>query len=137
MRSWVASLTRERLLDVALALALGTALVRLAEELADTLVSVLSQHLGRSPYEGDDTILGLIDPRTAPYYLNFSLGGTVIAYGFVLSGLLVLGLLGLAAVAVIRQRDRMLGVCPFCASRIPHESRHCAYCGSSLAPSEP
>jgi hypothetical protein len=137
MRSWVASLTRERVLDVALALALGTALVSLAQELADALVSVLSQHPGRSPYEGDDTILGLIDARTAPYYLNFSLGGTVIAYGFVLSGLLVLGLLGLAGVAVIRRRDRMLGVCPFCASRIPHESRHCAYCGSSLAPSEP
>jgi hypothetical protein len=136
MRSWVASLTRERVLDVALALALGTALVRLAEELADMLVSVLSQHLGRSPFEGDDTIFGL-DPRTAPYSLNFSLGGTVIAYGFVLSGLLVLGLLGLAAVAVIRQRDRVLGACPFCASRIPHESRHCAYCGSSVAPGEP
>jgi len=30
-----------------------------------------------------------------------------------------------------------LGACPFCASRIPYDSTHCAYCGSGLAPGEP
>ena len=131
MRSWISWLVHERLTDIALALALGTALATLAEKLAEVPVSVLAQHAGRDLYQDQD-LLGLVDPVTI-YSLNFSLGRTAIAYGPVLSALVALGLLGLAAVAVVRRRDRQLGVCPFCASRIPYESRHCAYCGSTVA----
>lgn len=137
MRSWLAWLVRERLTDIALAIALGTALVKLAETLTNVFVSALAQNVGRNPYAEDDSILGLIDLFSAPYYLNFSLGGTIIAYGQVLSAVIVIGLLTLAAVAVVRRRDHELGVCPFCASRIPYESRHCAYCGLGVSPGEP
>jgi large-conductance mechanosensitive channel len=136
MRDWLASLSRGRALDLALALALGSALATLAEKLADVPVTALAQNFGRDPFD-DDTVLELLNLFSAPYYLNVSLGRTVIAYGPVLSALLALGLVALAAVVVVRRRDRVLGECPFCASRIPYESTHCAYCGSSVAPGEP
>ncbi|HKX47727.1 MAG TPA: hypothetical protein VJM06_03610 [Gaiellaceae bacterium] len=133
MREWIASLTRERALDVALALALGTALAALAQTLADIPLNVLAQTVGRNPFAGDN--LGILDPFSA-YSLNVSLGQTVIAYGPALASLVALGLLALVAAVIVRKRDRELGACPFCASRIPHESKHCAYCGSSVAPGE-
>lgn len=137
MRSWLTWLVRERLTDIALALALGTALLTLAETLTNVFVSALAQHVGRNPYAEDGSVTGLFDLFSGQYYFNVSLGGTVIVYGQVLSAVTVLGLLALVAVVVVRRRDRELGVCPFCASRIPHESRHCAYCGSSVTPGEP
>lgn len=136
MRSWLAWLVRERLTDIALALALGTALVTLAETLTDVFVSALAQHVGRNPYAEDGPILELFDLFSAQFYLSFSLGSTVIVYGRVLSTVIVLGVLAFVAVVVVRRRDRELGECPFCASRIPHESRHCAYCGSSVLQSD-
>ena len=48
-----------------------------------------------------------------------------------------LGLVALVGVLVTRRRDRVLGECPFCASRIPYASTHCAYCGSGVNPGEP
>lgn len=137
MRSWLSWLVRERLLDVALALALGYALVTFAEKFADLCISALAQNFGRDPYRQDDSTLGALDLFSAPYHLNFSLGSTVIAYGPMLSALLALGLVVVLAAVIVRRRDRQLRVCPFCASRIPHPSRHCAYCGSSVAPGAP
>jgi len=137
MGDWFSWLTRERVLDIGLALALGTALATFLEKLAEISVGALAQHVGRNPYEEDDSILGLLDLFSAPYLLNFSIGGTVIAYGPILSALIVLALVGLAAVLVVRRRDRELGECPHCASRIPYASRHCAYCGSGVSPGEP
>jgi large-conductance mechanosensitive channel len=136
MRDWFASLVRGRVLDLALALALGIALATLAETLAAIPTSALVQNVGRNPYEEGGTVLGLFDLFTAPYYLNFSVGGTVIAYGQAFAALLALGLVALTAVFVVRRRDRVLGECPFCASRIPYESTHCAYCGSGVTPGE-
>ena len=52
----------------------------------------------------------------------------------VLAAVIALGLVGLVAVAMVRLRDKELSACPFCASRIPYESRHCAYCGSGVKP---
>jgi large-conductance mechanosensitive channel len=128
MREWLTALTRGRVLELALALAFGTTLATFATTLVDIPVSALAQHVGRSPFE---------DVLFAPYSLNFSLGNTVIVYGETLEALLSLGLLALVAVIIVRRRDRVLGVCPFCASRIPHESKHCAYCGSGVSPGEP
>lgn len=93
-------------------------------------VSVLAQHVGRLPFSERD-ILGFVDPFTL-YALNFNVGRAAIAYGPTLVALLALGLLVLAAAAVVRQRDRALGLCPSCAALIPRDSRHCAYCGSSV-----
>lgn len=136
MRDWLSSLTANRVPELALALAAGYALVTLAETVVRIPVSALAQNVGRNPYEEGDTGLGLLDLFYAPYYLNFSVGPTVIAYGQVLSAVLALGLVSTIAGLVVRRRDRQLGVCPFCASRIPYESRHCAYCGSGLEPAE-
>jgi len=137
MREWVTALIRGRLLDLALALALGTALAALAERVAAVPISVLAQNFGRNPYSEGGTLAGLSDLFSAPFYLNFSVGRTVIVYGQVLSGLLTLGLIALVTLPVVRRRQRELGVCSFCASRVPFESTHCAYCGSGLAPGEP
>lgn len=133
MRSWLAWLVRERLLEVAIALALGTALATFAGTLVDIPISALVQHVGRDPFDEG----GIGATPVAPYYLNFSIGSTVIAYGEVLTALVTLGVLTLAAAVAVRRRDRELGVCPFCASRIPYDSTHCAYCGSGVAPGEP
>ena len=137
MRSWISWLVRERLLDVGLALALGTAIVALAERLVDIPIAVLAQNVGRDPFREGGVIDLLSLLVTASYYLNFSLGDTVIVYGQVFANLITLGLVAALTALVVRRRDRILGVCPFCASRIPHESRHCAYCGSSIASSDP
>jgi len=61
----------------------------------------------------------------------------VIVYGGVLSATLGIGFVASAGVFIIRRRDRELGVCPHCVSRIPYDSTHCAYCGSGVAPGEP
>jgi hypothetical protein len=137
MREWLAWLTRGRGLEIALALALGSALASLAEKLGELPVSAVAQNAGRNPFEEEDSVSGLLDLFYSTYYLNVSIGKTVIAYGPALSALVALGLVGLAAVVVVKRRDRVLGECPFCASRIPYESTHCAYCGSGVSPSEP
>jgi large-conductance mechanosensitive channel len=134
MHDWFAWLTRGRTLDLVLALALGTALATLAENAVDIPISALAQNVGRNPYAPDQTVLGLLDLFSSPYYLNVSLGETVIAYGPTLAALLTVGLLALACLLVVRRRERMLDACPYCASLVPRDSQHCAYCGSSLVP---
>jgi hypothetical protein len=132
VRAWLASLGRGRALEIALALALGYALFSLAESIASSTTAVLAQHLGRVPFgEGEGFPIDLF---SAPGYFNFEVGGTLIFYGPVLSALIAAGLVLLAGIFVVRRRDRALGECPFCASRIPYESTHCAYCGSGVAP---
>ena len=135
VRDWLSSLTTDRVPELALALAVGYALSILADNITRVLVSALTQNVGRNPYADSET-LGL-DLFAAPYYLYFTVGGTVIVYGQLLSALVAFALVALAAVLVIRRHDRALGECPLCASRIPHESTHCAYCGSRVSPSEP
>jgi large-conductance mechanosensitive channel len=135
MRDWLSALTTDRIPELALALAVGYALSILAENVTRVLVSALTQNVGRNPYADNET-LGL-DLFTAPYYLYFTVGGTVIVYGQLLSALIAFALVALAAVLVVKRRDRVLGECPLCASRIPHESMHCAYCGSRVSPGEP
>lgn len=137
MRAWLTFLTRGRLLELALAVALGSAAVAIAESVSDTAMSLLAQHVGRDPSGQDGTVFDLLDLFSAPYYLYFKVGGTFVVYGATLSALLTLGFLGLVAWAVVNRRDRELGECPFCASRIPFESTHCAYCGSSMEPGTP
>lgn len=137
MRTWISSLVRDRVLEIALALAFGYVVATLASEIADVAIGVLAQHLGDDPYGDDGTVLGLLQLfSSAPYLLNFSVGGTDIVYGEALASTLTLGLVALIGLAVIRRRDRELGACAFCASRIPRESTHCAYCGSSLEPGD-
>lgn len=137
MREWLSTVANDRLPELAVALGLGIGLATLADHVARVPVAVLAQHAGRDPSGQDPEILGLLDLFSAPYFLNVSIGGTIVAYGQVLSALLAFGLVGIIAWLVVRRRDRALGECPFCASRIPYESTHCAYCGSAVAPGEP
>ena len=53
--------------EIALALALGYALVTLADNLAHVPVSVLAQHFGRNPFDEEQELLGIVDqrPRTS------------------------------------------------------------------------
>jgi large-conductance mechanosensitive channel len=48
MREFFASITRERMLEVAAALALGTAFATLVAKLAEIPVAALGQHAGRN-----------------------------------------------------------------------------------------
>ena len=132
MRRWLSSLAVGRLPELALALAAGYAIWSLAEAVTDLTTNVLAQHVGRDPSGEDGSVLGLLNLFSAPYSLNFEVGGTVIVYGQVLSAALALGLVAALALVVVRWRDRELVVCPFCASRIPYESTQCAYCGSGV-----
>jgi hypothetical protein len=129
MNDWLASLIRSRALELAVALSLGYALARLADGLTAIPVNALAQHVS----DADDFELF----SGSLYYLNFHVGSTAIYYGQLLASGLTLALLTGVARVVIRRRDRELGVCPFCASRIPYESKHCAYCGSGVTPGEP
>jgi len=137
MREWLSSLSVDRLPEVALVVAAGYAFATLADDVARLATSVLAQHLGSDPSGGGDSVLGLVDLFSAPYYLSFSIGDTVVVYGGVVSSALALGLVAVGAMLIARRRDRELGECPFCASRIPYESTHCAYCGSGVAAREP
>jgi hypothetical protein len=129
MNGWIASLIRNRSLELAIALALGYALAKLADTVAAIPVSVLAQHVSHA-----DDDLGLFS--SSLYYLKFRVGSTAIFYGHLLASTLTLALVLGAAWFVIRRRDRTLGECPYCASGIPYESTHCAYCGSGISPSE-
>jgi hypothetical protein len=131
MRDWLSSLTVERIPELALGLAVGYALVTLADNIGQVAVSILAQHFGSDP-TGQDSVLELLNLFSAPYYLSFTVGGTIVVYGNVIAALLSLGAVAAVGKVVVRRRDRVLGACPFCASRIPHESTHCAYCGSSV-----
>jgi hypothetical protein len=136
MRAWAAALVRGRMLEVAVAIALGYALHEVAEQIVRVSSGILAQHVGEDPF-ATETVIDLVSLFEAPYYFNFSVAGTIVVYGNVLSSVVVAALVVLAAAIVVRRRDRVLGECPFCASRIPYESTHCAYCGSSVAPGEP
>jgi hypothetical protein len=130
MRAWIASLTRDRVLEIGLAVALGDTLFQFASGLTTIPLSALAQHV--SPDLGDRDLL-----QASLYYLSFDVGSTVIAYGPVLGSALTLGLVAALAWVVVKRRDREFGACPFCASRIPYDSTHCAYCGSGVGPGEP
>jgi large-conductance mechanosensitive channel len=136
MRGWATALVQGRAFEIAVAVALGYAAVGVVEQLAALLMGVLAQHVGSDPF-ASETVIDLVSLFQAPYYLNFSVAGTIVVYGNVLSATLALVLVALAGAYVVRRRDRELGACPFCASRIPYESTHCAYCGSGTAPGEP
>lgn len=130
MRAWLTSLTRDRALELGVAVALGYALVLLVGELAKIPLAALAQHVSPDLEGG-----GYFD--TSIYYLDFRIGSTVIVYGPALSSALTLVLVVLLAWTIAKRRDRQLGLCPFCASRIPYDSTHCAFCGSGVAPGEP
>lgn len=133
MRDWITSLVHGRLLELALALAVGAAAAALADTTADIGIGLFAQHFGHVPFgEEGGTNEGVANLIADPYLLNFTIGSTVIFYGEVLSALLAVGLVALTGLFVVRKRDRELGTCPFCASRIPHGSSHCAYCGSTV-----
>lgn len=130
MKRWLAVLVRERTLELAAALSLGYAVAKLAEAVIAIPVTTLAQHVSA---EGDR--LGLLSLFSGGLYLlNFHLGSTVIFYGQVLASALTLGLLLVLVWLLVKVRNGRLGICPFCASRTPPESRHCAYCGSTLVP---
>jgi hypothetical protein len=135
MRDWLRFVTRNRLLEIALAVALGLAAYEALATLSDVTISALAQNVGRNPNdETGDAVTALLGGTN---YLYFSVGDTYIVYGPILVTCLAVGLVVLVGLVVIRRRDRELGMCPFCASRIPYESRHCAYCGSGVEPGEP
>ena len=123
MGDWLTSLIRGRVLDLALAVALGYGVALLAKNVADVPILALAQHVDGRNF--DVFAAGV-------YLLNFKVGSTVIVYGEVLASGLAFGFVAVLAAAYVRLRDRELGACPQCASRIPHESTHCAYCGSTL-----
>jgi hypothetical protein len=133
MSGWLAWLVRGRSLELACALALGYGASILAKDIADVPVVAVAQHVdARSPLLGELNLFA-----SGVYLLNFEIGSTVFFGGEVLASLLAVVLVGLVTLVVVRRRDRVLGACPFCASRIPYESGHCAYCGSTVALGEP
>ncbi len=133
MGNWLVWLARGRALELAIAVSLGYAAAKLADNVASIPALVLAQHVS-----DDEGVLGMLNLFSGGLYLlNFKLGSTVIFYGEVLASAIGLGLVVLVGLMVVRMRDRELGVCPFCASRIPYESTHCAYCGSGVALGEP
>jgi len=133
VRAWLRAVVNGRMLELAIAVSLGYAIAKLADQIVSVPVLALAQHVTEDPY-GD---LGVEHLFTVGLYrLNFNVGGTVIFYGEVVAALLVLCLMLLAALLIVRRRERELGVCPLCASRIPYESTHCAYCGSGVASSK-
>ncbi len=134
MREWISSLSTERLPEYAIALAAGYALATVADNVTGLAMSILSQHAGSDPSREGLSLVGLVDLFSAPLYLNFSIGDTVVVYGHLLSSVVALWLVVLVGYYVVRRRNRELGACPFCASLIPRESTHCAYCGSGIAP---
>jgi len=137
VRAWLSSLVAGRALELALSLAIGYSAVTLAGALGDSATTALAQHIGRDPSGESGTVLGLLSLfSNGTYLLNFSIESTVVFYGPVLSATLAVGLIFLVGVFVVRRRDRELGACSSCASRIPHDSTHCAYCGSGVAPAE-
>jgi large-conductance mechanosensitive channel len=133
--AWLAVLARGRILELSVALALGTALAALAQAATATGLDIVGQFIGRNPFveeSGDVTgLTGLVDTR---FLLNFEVGSTVIFYGDILAALLALGLVTTLGLAVVRRRNRVLSPCPHCASLIPRRSTHCAHCGSSVEP---
>jgi ribosomal protein L40E len=133
VHAWISSLVRGRLPEVALALALGSAAIAVAADLAEVAVRVIAQHAGSNSF---DDVGSALDVFAEPYLLNFTIGSTVIVYGDVLVQVLALGLVAFAGALILRRRDHELGVCPYCASRIPYEATTCAYCGSAVEPSE-
>ena len=80
MRAWATSLVEGRAFEIAIALALGSAVVGAAEELAALAMGVLAQHVGSDPF-ASETVLDLLSLFQAPYYLNFSIAGTIVVYG--------------------------------------------------------
>ena len=136
MRPWLISLVHTRALEVALAVGLGYAVAKLVDDVAIVAVTALAQHVPEETFSDEEGGLQNLF-SIGVYLLNFKVGSTVIFYGDVLASTLALTLLVLVATVVVRVRDRALGLCPFCASRIPHASTHCAYCGSGIAPGAP
>jgi hypothetical protein len=134
MREWISSLSTERLPEYAIALAAGYALATVAGDIADLAMSILAQHAGSTLGDGDASLIGLTGLVNAPFYLNVEIGGAIVVYGHLLSAVLALWLVALAGYVVIRRRNRELAACPSCASLVPRESTHCAYCASAIAP---
>ena len=132
MAALLRRLVQGRGLEWALALALGYALITLARALADVATSTFAQNVRHDPAIDEQSLF-----NSGVYLLNFHIGATVVFYGPILAAALALALLGVFGRFVVRARDRQLGECPFCASRIPYESTHCAYCGSGVSPGEP
>ncbi len=136
-RAWMAWVTRLRLAHIAVALALGSAGASFADRLSDVVIQMLAQHIGRNPFGGESgSEVGLADVVSAPYFLNFRIGGTLIVYGETLSAALSLALLCIAGLLVLRRAGKVFTACRFCAARIPRLAMRCAICGSSLEPAE-
>lgn len=131
MSAWVSTLARGRMLELAVALALGYALAALAGATSNVVLDIVGEMIGRYPFDGSQGAANLLDGR---YLLNVEIGSAVIVYGHVLSALLALALVALLGLLVVRRRAHALGACPQCAALIPRASRHCAYCGSTVEP---
>lgn len=127
----IAWLRRTHLAEVVLALALGSALVKVANAVAFLVVDVLGQQ--NRPSGRPNSIFGdvhLVGEGTA--YLSFHVGDTVIGYGYVLGALLTFSLVALAALIVLR--DEGLRCCPHCLSRIPTGAAVCQFCSLEVEP---
>jgi large-conductance mechanosensitive channel len=138
-RGWLEWLTRRRLVELSVGLALGSAAASLADRVSDVVVQMLAQNAGRNPFPDagqGGAVLGLANVVSAPYFLNFRVGGTLIIYGDALSAALALALLAGAGWLLIRHAERALTPCRFCAARIPHSATRCAICGSTLETAE-
>jgi large-conductance mechanosensitive channel len=130
MSAWVSTLAHGRMLELAVALALGYALATLAGATSDVVLDIVGEVIGRYPFDGGEGA-AILDGR---YLLNAEIGSAVIVYGHVLSALLAVGLVAGLGFLVVRRRGHALGACPQCAALIPRASKHCAYCGSTVEP---
>ena len=129
MRRSLQSIAASQLPLILLAVALGSAAASFADQVADVAVSIVVQHLTEPVDRSFFEILGTSQ-------LNFTVAGTTIFYGVLLSPAVALGLLVTVAWLVVRQAGGGLTPCAFCASRIPVAAMRCPICGSRLEPAE-
>ena len=109
--------------------ALGYALVSLAEAVSNIGVSALAQH--RKPPTDDTGVFNLFGG--SPELLNFKIGDTVVVYGPSLVALFTLSLVACACLAYVRVRANVRATCPHCLSEVPVAATVCAHRLSELS----
>jgi large conductance mechanosensitive channel len=126
-------LFRGNLLDLAVAVVIGTAFVALVKALVDDLITpVIAAVFGKPDFGG----------------LHFTVNGSVFLYGDFLNAVLTFVLIAAAVFFLIvkpanvlmarrasaQEQETPSRECPECLSIIPAAARRCAQCTSELAP---
>jgi large conductance mechanosensitive channel len=136
LREFRAFVLRGNLVDLAVAVVIGTSFAAVVNAVVKDLVTPLIAAIGGQPDFSD---------------LAFTINGSRFAYGDFLNALI--SFLMVAAVVfflVVKPVNALMSrlrtehdvesetrPCPECLSQIPHEARRCAFCTSEVAPAAP